>query len=764
MWRPALAGCFLCLASCYAASTGITYLRLLGSANIAAAAADAAGNVYLTGSTNDASFPVTAGALQAKFGGGTCVTYSGGGSNPGWGAQIPYYHPCNDAVVIKLDPAGNVVFATFLGGSGDDAGTGIAVDGAGNIYVAGSTSTAYASQPQNTFPLTPGAAFRDESPPFEDAFVAKLNPTGSALIYSTLIPGAAADGARPAVAADRQGNAYFSGVVYGSDAGPAAAKKHVFPTTSGAFQTSSAGGYTQAVVAKLNSTGSALVYGTYLGGSNGGSASDIAIDAGGHVYVTGRTDSVDFPTTSGAYMRTRPGNLFNTFVTKLNAAGSGLIFSTFLGGSGLDAGVAICLDADGNAYVLGMSNDTDFPITEGVFQALPQGRWGSQDGGLTSFVARLSPDGSALTYSTYFTGAQALDVDAEGNAWVVAQAGPGFPVTAGALQRCLAGGGTDAVVAQLNSQGALAAGTYLGGIGVDLPTAVMAVPGNLAVVAGTTSSPGFDAAEAVPGFPIPSAAFAVELQIADPNRKDTPCMARALQNASSYAEGAIAPGELVTLRGLGFGPETGVIAQTDPAGKIPTALTGVQVFFDDLPAPLLYVQAEQINVQAPFELAGKATTRVHTEYNGDATNAATIPIAPVAPAISYITNQDGTINSAANPAESGSVISIYGTGGGVSSPPAGSGEFAPLASLGFLTLPVAVTVEIPGPPTFTVIPSPATSISCDVLYAGSAPLQTSGIFQVNVRIPASLPAGPQMINMSVGNVNITNSVVTLMTK
>ena len=189
-----------------------------------------------------------------------------------------------------------------------------------------------------------------------------------------------------------------------------------------------------------------------------------------------------------------------------------------------------------------------------------QGRWGSQDGGLTSFVARLSPDGSTLTYSTYFTGAQALDVDAEGNAWVVAQAGPGFPVTAGALQRCLAGGGTDAVVAQLNSQGALAAGTYLGGIGVDLPTAVMAVPGNLAVVAGTTSSPGFDAAEAVPGFPIPSAAFAVELQIADPNRKDTPCMERALQNASSYAEGAIAPGELVTLRGLGFGPETGVIA------------------------------------------------------------------------------------------------------------------------------------------------------------------------------------------------------------
>lgn len=701
----------LFLAPCRATESLLSYSRLIGPGTISAAAVDSAGNVYLTGSTESAaSFPVTPGVVQPKFGGGTCTSFNDGPLNP-------VGFPCDDAFVVKIDARGNLIFATYLGGSGPDFGTAIAVDASGNIYVAGNTQHQNAGP--NDFPTTPGAAFRDQTPLRTDGFVAKLNPSGTVLIYSTLIPGA---GGQAGLAVDHNGNAYFSGTALGS--------LQDFPATFGAFQASGSPGHTDAVVAKLNPAGSALIYGTYLGGSGNDSSSGISIDQAGNVYIAGTTDSTDFPVTPSAFLNTKPGSIESAFVAKLNPSGSGLVYATYLGGSGNDVATGIRVDAEGNAYVLGQAGSADFPVTSGAFQTSSSaGLW--SPAGAAAFLTKLNAEGTALFYSTYFSGAVTFDLDAAGNAYVAGQAAAGFPVTPGAFQRCLAGGGLDLFIAQMTSEGKLAAATYFGGSGVEGAGAIALAADGSVVVAGSTSSPDLpDFQNVTVGV---SPAFAAKLRIADPARPDTPCMALALQNAASYAEGSIAPGELITLRGLGFGPETGAVTSVSgsSASAVPTDLAGVRVFFDGIPAPLLYVQSLQINAQAPWELAGKTTTQVHVEYNGASTNTASVPVAPAAPAIfrlfyssqGAIVNQDGTVNSAANPAAPGTVIAIFGTGGGLTSPLSVTGGFAPLQSLALLTQPVSVRIG---------------GINADVVYAGDTPTLVSGVFQINARVPQSV--------------------------
>src|SRR5206468_909996 len=226
------------------------------------------------------------------------------------------------------------------GGASDDSGAGIAVDGSGNAYVVGTTQSL-------DFPTTAGAfdtALGATSNPL-DVFVSKLNPNGSALIYSTYLGGGANDFGR-AIAIDAAGNAYVTGQTTSRD----------FPTTGGAFDTTSNGSF-DAFVTKLNSTGSAPVYSTFLGGSDNELPSGVAVDSAGNAYVAGSTRSADFPTAPGAFDPIHnPGafdTLFDVFVTKLNATGSALVYSTFLGGSNNDFGDALAIDAAGNAYLSG---------------------------------------------------------------------------------------------------------------------------------------------------------------------------------------------------------------------------------------------------------------------------------------------------------------------------------------------------------------------------------------------------------------------------
>ena len=334
-----------------------TYLGGANNDNASAVAVDAAGNAYVTGITASATnFPTTAGAFQTTLGGGS------------------------DAFVTKLNPTGTaLIYSTFLGGSDFDTGVGIAVDASGNAYVTGSTAS-------TNFPTTAGAFQTTLAGPgggsLTDAFVTKLNPTGTALVYSTYLGGRDFDNGEE-VAVDAAGNAYVTGRTSSTD----------FPTTVAAFQTTSAGGG-DAFVTKLNSTGSALVYSTFLGGaesSDGGFG--IAVDALGNAYVTGLTNSTDFPTTAGAF-QTTIGSTQSAFVTKLNPTGSALVYSSYLGGSSLDQGSGIAVDARANAYVTGVTLSTDFPTTADAFQT-------TLGGSTDAFVAKLSfantPGGTNVT-------------------------------------------------------------------------------------------------------------------------------------------------------------------------------------------------------------------------------------------------------------------------------------------------------------------------------------------------------------------------------
>src|SRR5207245_1191555 len=222
----------------------------------------------------------------------------------------------------------------------------------------------------------------------EDAFVTKLNPTGAALVYSTYLGGTNSD-VRLGIAVDSLGQAYVTGRTSSAN----------FPTTAGAFQPSFPGGFFAAFVTKLNPTGAALVYSTYLGGTGGEQGFSIAVDAAGNAYVTGNTFSTNFPTTAGAFQPRFGGGDNDAFVTKLNTLASGsasLVYSTYLGGTSDENGFGIAVDATGNAYVTGITFSPDFPTTAGTFQP-------SSPGG-DAFVTKLGPTGAALVYSTYLGG------------------------------------------------------------------------------------------------------------------------------------------------------------------------------------------------------------------------------------------------------------------------------------------------------------------------------------------------------------------------
>jgi hypothetical protein len=309
----------------------------------------------------------------------------------------------SDAFVAKLNPSGSaLVYSTYLGGSGDESGNGIAADSSGNAYVTGSTNSTDFPTMNPLQPTNGGGG---------DSFVAKLNPSGSALIYSTYLGGSAADYGN-AIAVDGSGNAYVTGQTSSTN----------FPTTAGAFQTT-CGGFNDAFVTMLTSTGSTLAFSTYLGGSGTDIGQGVAVDGSGNAYVTGWTDSTDFPTMNP--LQPIFGGNQDAFVTKVNPTGSALVYSTYLGGSGTDWGSGVAADSSGNAYVTGLTSSTNFP----TMNPLQTNYGGNGD----AFVAQLNPTGSALVYSTYLGGSGedrgiGIAVDISGDAYVTGLTASGnFP-------------------------------------------------------------------------------------------------------------------------------------------------------------------------------------------------------------------------------------------------------------------------------------------------------------------------------------------------
>ena len=433
---------------------GLDYSTFLGGASHEIGygiAVDSAGDAYVTGFTQSPDFPTTAGAFDR----------TGSASNS------------LDAFVTKLNANGSaLVYSTFLGGSNFEWGRAITIDAAGNAYIAGQTKSA-------DFPTTGGAFDRtfnvDTCPRCGidqyDAFVTKLNATGSALVYSTFLGGFDIDDAL-SVAVDASGNAYVAGETGSSN----------FPVTSGAFDTTRNGEY-DAFVTKLNATGSALVYSTYLGGLFVDFIWNTQIDASGNAYVVGSTRSPDFPTVAGSFDTTHNGE-FDAFATKLNPAGSALVYSTFLGGSAFDSAAGVAVDGGGNAYVAGGTGSPDFPTTAGAFDRTTGG----------GYITKLNATGSAVVYSTFLAGASATGVvvDGTGNAWFAgATSSPDFPATTDAFDTSH-NGMADAVVAALNPDGsALVSATFIGGAQSDVANGIALDPGGNAIVVGHTYSADF---------------------------------------------------------------------------------------------------------------------------------------------------------------------------------------------------------------------------------------------------------------------------------
>jgi hypothetical protein len=373
--------------------------------------------------------------------------------------------------------ASDLAYATFLGGSGLDEGSAIAVDASGAAYVAGHTFS-------SDFPTTPSAFDTTFNGGSYDTFVAQLDPAGSGLAYATFLGGSGGDYGQ-AIAVDATGAAYVAGYTSSTD----------FPTTPSAFD-ATANGYFDAFVAKLEPAGSGLAYATFLGGSGLDEGPAIAVDASGSAYVGGYTSSLHFPTTPAAFDTTHNG-MGDSFVAKLDPAGSGLAYATFLGGSGVDVSYAIALDASGAAYVAGRTGSSDFHTTP---QAFDRTHNGQHDG----FVAKLNPAGSALAYATFLGGSSndrvyAIAVDASGAACVAgATWSRGFPTTSAAFDATY-DGYCDAFAARLDPAGSrLAYATFLGGYDGDEGHAIAVDASGAAYVAGLTRS--FD-------FPTTAAAF-----------------------------------------------------------------------------------------------------------------------------------------------------------------------------------------------------------------------------------------------------------------
>jgi hypothetical protein len=369
-----------------------------------------------------------------------------------------------DAVVTKLSADGaKVLYSTYLGGAGRDEAVAVAVDQEGSAYVTGVSDSP-------DFPATPGAP--TSGGVLGDAFVIKLNPSGTAAAYAARLGGSGSE--LPAgIALDAQGNAYVAGETLSAD----------FPTTPGALD-DTPGAHGSGFVFKLSPTGTQVRYSTVIGGSEEDFVSAIAVDAQGGALLTGRATSTDFPLTIGTSVDTP-----DAFVTRLSPSGGAVTFSIAFGGQGDEQGRGIALDAAGNAYITGVTRSADMPTTAGAFDR-------TFNGGADAFAAKVLVSTGTIGYATYL-GAPAADdpwaiaVDGFGSALVVGTTNSAtFPTTPDAADATFAGI-SEGFAAKLGPAGALEYSTFIGGSGVDSVQGVALDPGGSAQLVGVTSSADF---------------------------------------------------------------------------------------------------------------------------------------------------------------------------------------------------------------------------------------------------------------------------------
>jgi len=664
---------------------------------------------------------------------------------------------CFLALQVEAGAPPLIDYVTYLGGSYADAAAGIAVDSTGAVYVAGTTLSP-------DFPVT-STSLGTPSTNSVCSFVTKLNPSGTAIDFSVclanlLVTAFALDangnmylgtsdsvvkldpaaqnilytlptgGSAESLAVDAAGNVYIAGTAW-----PGLA------TTAGAYQSQSAGGVScptglngpevqcnNAFITKLSPSGS-IVWSTYLGGSGPDDAHAIAVDSAGNVWVAGETISPNFPTTAGAISRTFQGEVDigplrygDAFVAKLDPTGSHLLYSTYLGGSGPDAASGLALDATSAVFIAGGTGSPNFPTTAGALQTTYTGYDPNIPPSLgpDGFVTKLDALGD-LIYSTLTALAnRPIVADASGQLYV----GASGDATSSTIQPTCATPPT-AAVSVINSAGSAVVASS------PIPGAYLALDGK-----GGLYSAGL--AQTLVFFSTPHAfqteygggnsdAFVAKVDFSQPAG---PSIASVLNGASlfpgfatNFPTGAVAPGEIVTLFGNGFGSAK------------PT------VNFGQFPAPVLYSSNCQINAVVPFEVNQLLTTLVTVQLGGENSGQTLgpikLPVVVAAPGIftmnasgsgqAAILNQDSSVNSPSNPAARGSIVSVYLTGTGTLNPAIADGSLGPLVAP--FPAPVAeVSATIGGE-------------DLPITFAGQAPGLIAGATQVNIQIPQYAPYG-----------------------
>ena len=682
----------------------VTYLGGAGQDLGTGIAVDSPGNVYVTGYTDSSDFPIYPSATSVVQG-----TYGGGGGNGS-------FYMFGDAFVAKFDPTGKLVWSTYLGGTKDDVGTAVTVDSSGNVYIAGATVSSnfpgVSSGFQSTFGGLGGQPTVAESGyvSFDtgDAFVAKIDPTGAHLSATYL--GGSLDDFALALTLDSGGNIWVGGGTISTN----------FPL-AGAFQSTFGGGTNfnaqpifsagDGFISELSSDLKTLKYSTYFGGNQDDAVSGIAVDSSGAIYVTGATQSSNFPGASNSYggpsvssTLSSPYIIGDAFVAKLEPGGSKLAFSSYLGGSGEDGATALGVDAQGNVTVVGGTDSANFcTTTAGAVSSQLNGGASEPSAAYPlpnvgdGFIARFNSSGS-LTYCSYIGGAaydilNGLALDASGNVYATGlTTSTNFPVTAGVVQTATAGP-RDAVVLKLT---------------VNSGPAIQNVVGA--------------------GLSIPLIA-------------------------------TISPNGLLTIFGSGFtaaGVSQGITGASLVNNALPTQLANTCVQGGTEHWGLFFVSPTQINVLAGA-LPSSGTVPISVITNCGSSNPITTPVfnvavASAAPEFLYFqANGNGQNPVAALGSLTGAYVGAPGLIAGGTFTPAHAGDFITAFGVGWgptsSTAPIGTlatgTPGVTGAYSLTI-----GGVAAKVSYAGLTP-GLAGVYQVNFQVPSGLAAANQPLVLNV---------------
>jgi uncharacterized protein (TIGR03437 family) len=638
--------------------------------------------------------------------------------------------------VTKTDPKGNTQAHLDFGGSAagfvlSDTIGGAAVDASGNVVIAG---TAESADFPLVSPLTANASRNS-------AFIIKIDSGLQTILFSTLLGGAKGYTLAQAIALDKASNIYVTGLTSATD----------FPVTAGAFQTKPPTGRAEyAYLTEVSADGKKIVFSTYFGDGNfictgtscGGlsastSASAIALDAAGNVVIGGTTTANRLPIPAGVYEQ-KCGDCGNSrsagFLAKFTSGGSNLLWATYIpitapspayGSIGINS---IALDSAGNVVAGGNVFSTapkPLPITPGVLQ--PVAPLVQKNFVSAGFVAKFDSTAERLLFSTYFGGAdgeRGLALDSSGAIWVT---------------------GTSPTADLPAPQGTLLLG----------PTYVAALSSDGSALTNILTAPNGAAGQAMVLTGAGTIALGYGGSLLTVSSGSQPSLVGIENAASGSVSGAVAPFELVSLYGIDIGPST-AMQPSVVNGVVTSSSGGVQALFGGVPAPLLLAGPNQINAIVPGEVYGLDNVALQIVTPSGTIDGPLISVRPSQPGVfvqppvanstssvqAVASNQDGSVNSAANPAPLGSIVTVWATGTGRSSVFYSDGTILP-STYGAPTLPVSVFASpllLGGSPYLALgsvggLPGP---LSLEVLYAGDAIGLVEGVQQVNFRLPAQV--------------------------